>query len=284
MKYEIKLGGHIDILNRDELENALEKQTFALLAQARGVKHFFFSAPGTVSAGGVTIPGPNPNVISQNQQPILGPEDGFIWAVQRLTIDGLTKDVSNTPSIVSTGGSVTDPGAGATIATLSGLTPGTAYNLQWSVGLSGTVTTSDANNMELSGTGLSATDIAFYPGTDGNYPQLPVTIVPPAATVTVKAIAAASGASAVYGATMTATPANNELDSIIFYRNQVGGAYRLGSVTAEREFWHPGGHGLILHGGDQIIAVGTSLVSTGTLTLNGEAVEVPAEMLAKLVL
>jgi hypothetical protein len=167
-KYEFKLGAYMDLLDKNELERALEKQTERLLADARGVKHFYFSAQGLISGGSVQIPGPVAGVTeAQLQQPTLGPMDGYIWAIQRITIDGLT----------------------------------------------------------------SATDV------------------------------------------------------ITFYRSNVSANNHLYSVTmAPNESRHPGGHGSILRGGDTLVAVGSSLTTTGTLTLTGEAIEVPAEMIAKLVL
>lgn len=167
-KYEFKLGAYMDLLDKNELEKALEKQTYALLADARGVKHFYFSAQGLISGGSVTIPGPVAGVTeAQLQQPNLGPLDGYIWAIQRVTIDGLT----------------------------------------------------------------------------GN------------------------------------------TDVITFYRNSVQPNNHLYSLgAAPNESRHPGGHGSLLRGGDVLVASGSGLTSTGTLTLTGEAIEVPAEMVAKLVL
>lgn len=167
-KYEFKLGAYMDLLDKNELERALEKQTEALIVDARGVKHFYFSAQGLIASGAVAIPGPNSSVTeAQLQQPNLGPEDGYVWAIQRVTIDGLTVNT----------------------------------------------------------------------------------------------------------------------DVITFYRNIASPNNHLYSVSMPPlESRHPGGHGSILRGGDQLIAVGSGLTSTGTLTLTGEAIEVPAEMIAKLVL
>jgi hypothetical protein len=163
--YELRVGGHIDVLDKRELDDALTKQTKALLAAAEGVKHFYFSATGLISGGAtVQIPGPQSGSVGQLQQPTLGPEDGYVWTIQRVTIDGLT----------------------------------------------------------------------------------------------------------------TAT------DKITFYRNYVSPQTHLYSVTGQTEFYHPGSCASVLRGGDQLIAAGSGLVSTGTLTLSGEAFEAPAEMIAKL--
>jgi hypothetical protein len=281
MKYEIKLGAHVDILNKDELHREMQLQTDRLIAIDRGLKHMEFSATGVVTAGAVTIPSGNPNVVTQQQIPIIGPEDGFVWALQRVTIDGLT--INTGDSLIGPANTVTDPGAGATIATVSGLTPGIPYSLSWTVSLSGTVTSADADNMELTGTGLGATDVAIYPGTVGNYPQQTITVISPTASISVKAIAAASGASAVYGASLVATPlSGTSQDRITIYKNSVAGSNHLFSVNSLQEFWHGGSRGVVLLGGTTLIAAGSGLISTGTLTMSGEAVSVPAEMIGKI--
>jgi hypothetical protein len=163
-KYELRVGGHIDVLNKAELDASLSEQTKMMLAIAEGVKHFYFTASGLIAGGSVSIPGPQAGNVGQLQQPALGPEDGFVWTIQRVTIDGLTT------------------------------------------------------------------------GTD----------------------------------------------KVIFYRNYVAPYNRLYSVTGATEFYTPGSHASVLRGGDQLIASGTGLASTGTLTLSGEAFEAPAQMIAKL--
>jgi hypothetical protein len=103
-------------------------------------------------------------------------------------------------------GSATDPGAGGTICSIGTLTPETIYAVQWSVTLSGTVTSADANNMQLTGLGFNAAPEAYYPGVVGTYPQIPLTAQSSGVTAAVKAIAAASGSTAVYSAQVILTP------------------------------------------------------------------------------
>jgi hypothetical protein len=102
-------------------------------------------------------------------------------------------------------GTLANPGAGANIAQ-RGVTVGAVYLVQWTVTLIGTVTSADANNMQLSFTGLGTTPFAYYPGAVGTYPQLPLTIQPATATLKIQSIAAGSGASATYGGQIIATP------------------------------------------------------------------------------
>lgn len=105
-------------------------------------------------------------------------------------------------------GSVTDPGAAAVIAS-AGILQAGIWDIQGQVYLSGTVTAADGNNMAVAIAGTNTIDLA-YPGV-ANVPT-PVTgqiELLAAHTVTINAIGAASGASAVYNASFTATPASS---------------------------------------------------------------------------
>lgn len=113
------------------------------------------------------------------------------------------------PLSIALTGSATDPAANTNIINLTGLTNGVDYSVEWATGLEGTVTAADANNMELSSAGIGGNLVAIYPGAIGGpYQQLTVTGSPSATSLQVKAVAAASGASAVYWATIVATPQN----------------------------------------------------------------------------
>jgi hypothetical protein len=105
-------------------------------------------------------------------------------------------------------GSVTDPGAAAVIASAGVLQPG-IWDVAGEVYLSGTVTAADANNMAVAIAGTNTIDIA-YPGQAGVPAAFNGQIELSAAhTVSVNAIAAASGAAAVYNASFTATPSSS---------------------------------------------------------------------------
>jgi hypothetical protein len=57
----------------------------------------------------------------------------------------------------------------------------------------------------------------------------------------------------------------------------------LGQLTTTVPFWHPGSHGLLLLPDEQITLANIgALTTTGQLTVNGEAIEVPSEMVYKL--
>ena len=108
---------------------------------------------------------------------------------------------------------VTDPGAATIITSLSAAQmaaiapPGTVWVVSWQVSLQGTVTAADANNMKLVCPLATTQEVGLFPGAAGNYPQLSTSFVVLATqNISVTTIAAASGASAIYGAQITATP------------------------------------------------------------------------------
>jgi hypothetical protein len=124
---------------------------------------------------------------------------------------------------VTATGSTTDPGAGAIIASISNaqllaVAPqGTSWQVTWVASLQGTVTAADGNNMELSMPLGTPREVGIFPGADGNYGQLPIVLTPATGqNITVNAIAAASGASAVYAAQISATPvAQDGTDGVV---------------------------------------------------------------------
>lgn len=85
--------------------------------------------------------------------------------------------------------SVTSPGAGAAIVSITGLATGT-YDVSWTVALQGAAAAADANNFQLRN-GVTVVEGSVNPGAAGVYPQVNARIVVPAGgTVSVNAIAA----------------------------------------------------------------------------------------------
>jgi hypothetical protein len=101
-------------------------------------------------------------------------------------------------------GNVTSPGATTAIATLSGFAAGT-YLVNWTVGVEGTLGAGDANNMNITLTGVSQIP-AIYPGVVGEYPQQQLELTLLATdNISVKSIAAAT-VGANYSADITIIP------------------------------------------------------------------------------
>lgn len=101
-------------------------------------------------------------------------------------------------------GSVTSPGASATIAN-AGTFPAGTYQIGWAVSLSGTVSATDVNNFQLRA-GAPVALASINPGAVGSYPQTPVTVTFTAPTqISVVAIGAGT-VGAVYAAQIVVTP------------------------------------------------------------------------------
>ena len=104
-------------------------------------------------------------------------------------------------------GAVTDPGAGANIVSL-GVLPAGQYQAYVTVGLEGTVAAGDADNMKAVN-GANTLEHFSFPGVVGEYPQDTFQFTSDGATATqIKAVAAASGAAAIYDATFSVIPIN----------------------------------------------------------------------------
>lgn len=113
---------------------------------------------------------------------------------------------------VTASGVVTNPGAAGLIASISAASllavapAGSVWNINWIASLQGTVAAGDANNMEVVMPLGTVREVGIFPGVVGNYPQGQIQLTPAAGqNITVTAVAAASGVSAIYAATITAT-------------------------------------------------------------------------------
>lgn len=85
MQTEIKAGAKIDTINKKEMREVLDTVTRGWFNEvSRGDRYRRFSAKGTIAAGALLIDG------TSAEDANLGPADGFIWAVQRIAVYGLT--------------------------------------------------------------------------------------------------------------------------------------------------------------------------------------------------
>lgn len=89
---ELKAGAKLDLLNRAELREALDTVTRDWFRQvARGDRYKRFAASGTITDSSVAIGG------AVQRDAVLGPAEGFVWAVQRIAVHGLTTDGTTDP-------------------------------------------------------------------------------------------------------------------------------------------------------------------------------------------
>lgn len=210
----------------------------------------------------------------------LAPKDGYVWAISYLAVDGL---VAQPGASVQASGTVTSPGAAATIANIASLPAGT-WVLNWNVGLAGTLAAIDGDNFKLIVAGSSVENPSNNPPAAGLYPQEPVQIVVPAggAAVSVRTVAAGTVAS-VYSAELNAIPAAS--DSVTLYRGP-GLAIAAQPQNRKHTFtpgpgsdWTPGKHGLLLQHQDALVLAGTNLAASQVM-LSGDAVQLESWLLA----
>lgn len=94
-KVKIQAGAEIDTLNKTELDQALRTTSRDWFQQvARGDRYRRFSAKGTIAAAAVSIGG------ADQADAVLGPAEGFVWAVQRVGVHGLTTYPAGTTEAV----------------------------------------------------------------------------------------------------------------------------------------------------------------------------------------
>jgi hypothetical protein len=217
-------------------------------------------------------------------QTLLGPEDGQVWHLGRVTLAGLTGPLQGAST--TTSGQQTSPGAAATI-TSQALAAGT-YVVQWTVVLSGTLGAGDANNLQLTN-GATQVAVSLNAGAAGTYIQQTATVVVPAggATVAVKSIAAATvGGTYAAQMTTTATPGTTG-DQASLYRETVGlggqvqNKLRTFTGAPPNDVWEPAR--VFIRSPEALTLVGSGLLAS-TVTLSGEAIAIDARFLARYLL
>jgi hypothetical protein len=84
VKTRLELRAEVDLLNKNELEDALDKNDRWQREAAFGLKHMDIPRMlGTPGGGTLALGG------DQADQPITGPKAGWVWGVKRISVDGL---------------------------------------------------------------------------------------------------------------------------------------------------------------------------------------------------
>lgn len=217
---------------------------------------------------------------------LLGPEDGQVWDVRRLTVAGLVGP-AGTP--ISAQGTQTAPGANTQIAIIAAasITPGT-YTISWTCSLSGTPGAGEVDNFQLR-LGSTTLENSSNPGAVGEYPQAafgPVYLS--GANAVAVRNSGAGTAGAVYAVNITITPVSSG-DVVNLFR-EVGSTGNPENYvqsfsapgTSPGPTWTPGG-GLVLRSPESLFLSGTGLAAP-TVTISGEAVAVADDWLAQYLL
>lgn len=285
---KISAGATFDTASPQEVEQ-ITRRTWSQGFQemAAGVKLMRFGASAIVSGAAVTIPAP------QGAQLPVGPAKGYTWAVERLSAFGLatTAGAQAQPAgppvgfTVTPTGPQTTPVAGTVLATTTAAVPAGTYTVPWHIVLTGTLTSADEDNI---GIFVGATQVAtavngLNVGTW--YGQDPVTVTVPGggAIITAKVVNNA-GAGAVYqaGFAVSSVPLATAAvaaagDVLAVHRVNTDGSAFIGQITFAQPWLHIGGKGILLRNGEFLVFTGTALAATGTIQINGEGVEVPAD-------
>lgn len=281
----LSLGGRIE-LGLGRVANALERAN-ALdgLRRQRLQRRLQGVAPVWLPPIAYSVTGGSLKLdASRSSSADMAPSDGYVWFLTHLVVAGL---VSAQGAGVTGAGTATNPGAGGTIATISAaaltaLSPGGGlYQIQWLASLQGTVAAGDANNMRLTSPAGTGVENGIFPGVAGSYPQEPVTLfVPAGQSINVQAIGAASGASAVYGAQISATLLPGSGDAVTLSKVSPTGLNNvLHQFTAAQPDWQLSSSSVFLLPDDYLVLSGTGLDAT-QIVLSGQAVQVEQALVA----
>lgn len=87
-KVEIRAGGLIDTVNKDELSEALAEAQAMEWEHLRGIKPIRLPiVQGTPASNALTMGG-------DSSAGLVSPDSGFVWAIRHLVIEGLTASAS----------------------------------------------------------------------------------------------------------------------------------------------------------------------------------------------
>jgi hypothetical protein len=295
-----QIGGHrVDLLTAGELNAALHRHLPVNLAEkmeiekVRGMKLLKLPLVSSVATSASFILSNSPTEGNP-----AGPDSGYLWRLWRLTVAssaipdtaqyqlyagsdlntlpknlidaGPVSSTTGNGATVSNAGSATDPSANTVITQIAAgsFTGNTKYTVTGLTYLDGTVTAADDDNMRIVANGGTLALISTGFG-GGPYPFGPIyftTAASPTA-LQVEARVAASGASAVYHASIDATPTQTTTGTQGLQVNQV---------------YYPASHGIYLWSGEQIYVNIIGATVGNSYTLSGVAVEVPVEMQGKI--
>jgi len=289
--------GAFDTLTKDELKEGLD-DTFTRHLRARYRSLKLMKLPviqQTAPASGTFTLAPTGSGLGAP----CGPEQGFIWQLQRVMIasSGGYLDTSGSLTGASLGstGTVVTPGAFASICTVTLPATGVAvvWTLQWQVAIA-TATASLANNFVLQANGVTK-GISMNGLAIGQYAQLPFTYIQPAGgsqLVTIKATGA--DATGTYTAQLAVNP--NQIESQVGLGDAAQVSYLYcGSDTSLNQnsiidgigvvlgrAWTPGSKAAWVFPGESLYALIANATQGYVYSITGVAIQVAMEEIGKL--
>lgn len=94
--FKLSAGAEIDLLTKDEVDSALRDAEERELVALAGIKPFRFQMFASVASSAVTIGDPSTGNVGGV---LTAPEQGFVWVVKHLVVEGLTSGA--TPDVVN---------------------------------------------------------------------------------------------------------------------------------------------------------------------------------------
>lgn len=274
MKIKLDVGAELDLLSPGEYKDGLESLNRTWFEEmGRGLKHIRFMTHATVTAGAFAVGAP-----LQPDGQLLGPREGFVWSVDRITVSGLA--TGDTVRLWRNGNQLhqlidtltPNPNANGVVGGLwgafgAGLAGAVAIPLTYAYVTGFDVTTAIPAAPPIPSVVTAAIGASFYTydfiqTANGGLLQVrypaPGISIGPAGPSTVAIGVAAGGAAGninVYGSGMRG----------------ISATYRAPN------------HGTILHPGETLVVTGGGLTDVGPVYVTGDIIEAPGPMIWKLI-
>lgn len=273
-RFRFDFGAEFDMLTQPELDRSLGRIEQMWRSYAVGRKPFALPVMRGKVAGGVLQLGSS----SDPGQVSCGPRSGWAWRVTRISVAGLSSTTGDNTSGVSA--SFTAGNAGT--ATLPGL-----YRL-WGFDITTGAPAAPPVAATVTVSNVSGGPYTYTLMETANGGLLQVRFpIPLASTGTAPAVSVAAAAGGAAGqinafGSFLGLQANAPVyDQVTVYKGDPDLSKYVTTLGTQSPSW-TGSQGCLLLPGDHIVVAGTGLAAAN-LTVTGEAVEAPAEMIYKLV-
>lgn len=272
-EFRLSAGATVDLLTKGEVADALHQQHVdSQIERARGVKWMRLPVLAGILTG--TYPTTTSHLGGPGQ---CGPNPGYVWALRRVSATGLSAATSGSTTTSTATGSIT---AGAGSAALANGVSATGFTLSFSAAPSTTGTAILSNVTGGSQTfnipsGQTSPYTVTFPG------PITTTSAGVAATLTIAGLGTGAGNIELYGQSVTAATA---ADQLYLYRNEQVPQQFIAALTgqiATNFVSFTNVQAVLAPGDDLLIGPGTTFSAAGVITVTAEAIEVPAEMLWK---
>lgn len=272
-RFKLSAGAEIDLMTQAEMYDALHQyHQDTVLERARGVK--WMRLP-TLSG---TLSGTYPTATAKLGGPgLCGPQPGYAWALRRISATGLSAATSASTATSDATGSIT---SGAGSAALANGVSATGFSLGFSAAPSaaGTAILSNVTGGSITWNIPSGQTSPYNVTFPGPITASSSSVAP---TLTIAGLGTGAGNIVLFGQSVTAATG---ADQLYVFRNELTAGQFLASITGQiaTNFVSFTNVQAVLFSGDElIVSPGTTFAASGVITVTGEAIEVPAQMLWK---